>query len=160
VIESYVVKHYPLPQEETNGLGGLSELTEAYMNLVPHPGVYNTCDILVDLNTSYPSLMDDILQEIFTNRDSVMDNKYSEFIFNVTRLHLSSYNVTDEESFNDTLYTISMAFSLLDVNGLNWIIAWNKPVLELCADLLWVRNGEILSLLCVIRKTFSFSSVC
>lgn len=141
VIESYVVKHYPLPSEQTNTQGGLYELTEAYMNPVPHPGVYNVCVILEDLNTSYSLLLDDILQDIVRNRDSISESKYSEFVFNVTSLHLSSNNVT-EEHFNTSLHTISMAFSQLDVNELNWILTWSKPVLELCADLLWVRNGK------------------
>ncbi|XP_061165065.1 cell adhesion molecule DSCAML1-like [Saccostrea echinata] len=143
VLDFYVVKHYPLPNGQTNKQNGLTESAEAYLSPVPYPVIYNACDSLIDLNSSFSSIMDDILQEILENRDSIMMNNFSAFVFNFINLHLTSNNVTDEENFNLSLSIISDSFSILDLNALTWISAWNRSVFDLCSELLWVRNGLI-----------------
>ncbi|XP_078326030.1 contactin-5-like isoform X2 [Crassostrea virginica] len=137
VIRYYNVKYYPLPQ--TDRQGNISELAASYMSLVLYPTVYNACVVLSELNVhTYSLLVNSVVIAITRNSDA--EKKNADLISNITVQYLYSRNDTDEEDFNKTVEILNSFSSLLDLGAIQWMSAWNVPILELCNGLLWVRD--------------------
>lgn len=139
VIRYYNVKYYPLPQ--TDRQGNISELAASYMSPVLYPIVYNACVVLGELNVhTYSLLVNSVM--IAITRNSGAEKKNADLIFNITVQYMYSRNDTDEEDFNKTVEILNSFSSLLDLGAIQWMSAWNVPILELCNGLLWVRDSK------------------
>nr|XP_022322764.1 hemicentin-1-like [Crassostrea virginica] len=137
VIRYYNVKYYPLPQ--TDRQGNISELAASYMSPVLYPIVYNACVVLGELNVhTYSLLVNSVM--IAITRNSGAEKKNADLISNITVQYMYSRNDTDEEDFNKTVEILNSFSSLLDLDAIQWMSAWNVPILELCNGLLWVRD--------------------